>query len=100
MPAPTGPYVNIQTGFASGTISVGQQFSWYNSGTADCSVSNVGNWCTASNYGPISGGQSGSATVKSGIVTGNYSFTSPCCELGQGSVHVVGTHPGPTKQKK
>ena len=99
MAPPTGPYVNIQSGFTSGTIGASQQFSWYNSGSGDCTVSNVGGWCTASSYGPITGGQSASATVKTGILTGNYNYTSPCCQVNT-PVHVVGTHPEHEKRKK
>jgi hypothetical protein len=99
MAPPTGPYVNIQSGFTSGTIAAGQPFSWYNSGAGNCTVSNVGTWCTASSYGPITGGQSMSATVKTGIPTNNYNFTSPCNQ-GNAVVHVVGTHPDPTKESK
>jgi|SRR5579859_4655114 len=97
MAPPASPYVNIQSGFTSGTIMAGGTFSWYNSGSGNCSVSNVGNWCTASGYGPIAGGQSMQATVQGGIVTGSYNYSSPCQEVNM-PVHVSGGHPKPIKK--
>jgi hypothetical protein len=89
---PADPYVNIQTAAVSGTIDSGDPFSWYNPTSGSCTVSNVSSWCTASSYGPIAAGQSASATAKSGLSTGTYNFTCPCCQSAQPSVHVTGGH--------
>lgn len=101
MAPPAEPYINIQTAITMGTIVVGEGFSWYNSGSINCTVSNVGGWCTSSSYGPIAGGQSAPATVSSSITPGsNYSYSSPCCEVGSPVVHVHGTRPGPANDAK
>jgi hypothetical protein len=90
MPIPAEPYVNIQTGAVYGTITSGGTFSWYNPTAANCTVSNVGSWCTESSYGPIPPGASVFATVKPGLVPGNYPFTCPCTQVGQPSIHISG----------
>ena len=95
MTPPAQPYITIQTARVSGTISVGGTFSWYNSGTSPCTVSNVSPWCTASSYGPIAPGGSASATVNSAISAGSYSFACPCCEVNQPSIGIHGGHPKP-----
>jgi hypothetical protein len=103
MPTPPAePYVDLQSGETSGTISSGNPFSWYNSTAGSCTVSDVSDWCTASSYGPISSGASASATVKSGIASGDYDFTCPCCQAGQPSVHVSPGHipPGAPKRNR
>ena len=97
MAPPNPPYVNIQTGFTDGTINANGQFYWWNSGGGNCTVSNVGSWCTQSTYGPMAGGQSMQATV-SNVSTGSYSYSSPCQQTNQ-PVRVIGGHPTPLKKK-
>lgn len=93
MPVPNGPYIVIQSGFQSPNPfpADGNQyeFSWYNSGGGNCSVTGVGNFCTASSYSNLPGGGSAKAYVKSGVLTGSYSYTSACCQSNQ-SVKITG----------
>ena len=87
MPTPPAqPYIWIQSGATVGSITEDGTFNWYNSGTGDCSVTDVSGWCTQSSYSVSPGSQS--ATVKS--VNGNYSFRSACC---QNNMPVVIVHP-------
>jgi len=95
MAPPAQPYVVIQSGLTMGMIILNAPFSWYNSGGGSCTVSNVGNWCQNSSYGPIAGGASVQATP---TVMGNFSYTSPCCQANNPVIHVNPIHPAPKKK--
>ena len=99
MAPPSGTYVDIVHGnTVNGPVQAGGSFSWYNSGgNPNCTVTNVGSWCGHSSYGPIGEGQSAPASALSGLGTGSYGFTCPCCLNGSGSVGVHGGHTGPPK---
>ena len=97
MPTPPAePYIDIQTGFTSGTIYDGGTFNWYNSGGGSCTVGNVGGWCTQSSFNAIPAGGSASATVKN--VTGSFSYSSACYQGNSPVVHINPTHPVAVKK--
>lgn len=96
MAPPAQPYIVIQSGLTMGTIYVDSPFSWYNSGSGNCTVSNVGSWCENSSYGPIAGGGSASATP---TTSGSYSYLSPCCQANNPVIHVNPIRPAAEKRK-
>lgn len=92
MPVPQQPYIVIQTGAQLGEISPGGNFSWYNSGLENCTVTISGNWCTQSSYGPILPSNSVVATVSATAPEGSYNWSSGCTQNAM-PVHVSGGHP-------
>jgi len=103
MAPPNPPYVDIRSGANIGPgfpVPVGETFYWYNSnqpGGPNCSVTAQNNWCTVPSA-PLAPGASFQATVGSGLGTGMYNWSSPCCQNAM-PVHVSGSHPKPPKKK-
>jgi hypothetical protein len=86
------PSVNVVTAVQSGTIGSSSSFEWHNPNTTgSCDVTNVGIWCTASSYsvpaatGPGAPGKTSASTLN---VSGDFGFTSPCCDVPNARVHV------------
>ena len=103
MAPPNAPYVDIKTGANVGPgfpVPVGGNFYWYNSnqvGGASCSVTAQNNWCTVPGS-PLAPQASFQATVNTGLPTGSYNWSSPCCASAM-PVRVTGGHPKPPKEK-
>jgi len=91
--------VTIQTGAQSPLVfSPGEQFQWVNTGVSDCMVTkSPTNWDgTSTNPTKVPAG--GSVNANAPSAAGNYSWSSPCCQLGSSRVG-VGTHPTPPPKK-
>lgn len=90
MPVPSEPYIDMVTGEEHGDIMESGNFSWYNPGTGNCTVSNCSSWCTSASY-TVGGGLSQMANVKA--VSGDaYSFSSTCLAQGEPSPVII-VHP-------
>ena len=101
MGAPAEPYIDIVSGTAYGTFDSPGSFSWYNSkavGGINCTVSTSGGWSDKSSYPSIAPQASASASVVTGLRSGNYDWSCPCCQLASPRVPIVGAHPVPPKK--
>jgi hypothetical protein len=102
------PSVNVKTGLQSGKIGSSSPFDWENpSTTGSCQVTNVGAWCTAASYtvpqapSATSPGKTSAYTLN---VSGDFGFTSPCCDDPNSRIHIGsrfgGEKPKHEKKKK
>src|SRR5579864_7017353 len=108
MPAPAEPYIDIVTGSVHNSSNNNQlpspcSFTWYNSklaGGSNCTVTVSGNWSDQSSYPNIAPQATASASVNSGLSTGTYPWSCPCCEVGSPRAPIKGGHMGQAKPKK
>jgi len=103
------PSVNVVTAVQSGQIGSSSSFEWHNPNTTggSCQVTNVGSWCTSDTYSvpqAASASSPGKAPATTLNVTGDFSFTCPCCNTPNARVHIGsrfgGEKPGNGKKKK
>jgi len=84
--------INVVTGAVSGTIGSNSSFEWENPNTTgSCQVTDVGAWCSSSSYAvpaAASAGSPGKVSANTLNVSGNFSFSSPCCNDPNARVHV------------
>lgn len=90
------PEVDVQTGLVTnGPLVVNQQFVWVNRSSVACSVSTGSGqqWFSPDplTVSAASGGNTGTATATA-TTAGNFTYTSPCLEVGQPSVGIHGGH--------
>jgi hypothetical protein len=84
--------INVVTGVLTGSIGSNSSFEWENPNTSgSCEVSDVGAWCTSSSYtvpAAASAGSPGKVSANTQNVSGNFSFTSPCCNAPNSRIHI------------
>lgn len=108
MPAPSEPYIDIITGAVHNSGNSNElpspcNFSWYNSraaGGGNCTVSVSGNWSDKSSYADIAPQAAAAASVNSGLNSGSYAWSCPCCEVGSPRAPIKSGHTGQAKPNR
>ncbi len=84
--------IDVTTGVQTGSIGSNSTFEWHNPSTGgSCQVTDVGAWCSSSSYtvpAAASAGSPGRVSANTQNVSGNFSFSSPCCNAPNARIHI------------